>query len=89
MAITDRDKKLLETEFGRRILDITAPGTLESNFEGYECWELASQTGKDPLAGTDFGKTRWARVTEAAERANARARSLRWSASSGPPARTA
>jgi hypothetical protein len=71
VAITDRDKKLLETEFGRRILDITAPGTLESKFEGYEFWELASQTGKDPLAGTDFGKTMWARVTEAAERANA------------------
>ncbi|MDH5254381.1 MAG: DUF3604 domain-containing protein [Gammaproteobacteria bacterium] len=70
VAITDRDKKLLETEFGRRILDITAPGTLESKFKGYEFWELASQTGKDPLEGTDFGKTMWARATEAAERAN-------------------
>jgi hypothetical protein len=70
VAITNRDEKLLETEFGRTILDITAPGTLESKFEGYEFWELASQTGKDPLAGTDFGQTMWAKVTEAAERAN-------------------
>jgi hypothetical protein len=71
VAITGRDEKLIETEFGRKILGITAPGTLESKFEGYEFWELASQTGKDPLAGTDFGKTMWAKVTEAAERANA------------------
>jgi hypothetical protein len=70
VAITDRDKKLLETDFGRKILEIAAPGTLESKFKAYEFWELASQTGKDPLAGTDFGKTMWTKVTEAAERNN-------------------
>jgi hypothetical protein len=69
-AITNRDRKLPEQEFGRTILDITAPGTLESKSEGCEFRELASQTGKDPLSGTDFGQTMWARVTEAAERAN-------------------
>jgi hypothetical protein len=71
VAVTERNRTLLETEFGRNILDITAPGTLESKFKGYEFWELASQTGKDPLAGTDFGKTMWNKVTEAAERHNA------------------
>jgi hypothetical protein len=70
VAVTERNKTLTGTEFGRKLLEITAPGTLESKFQGYEFWELASQTGKDPLAGTDFGKTMWNMVTEAAERHN-------------------
>jgi hypothetical protein len=69
-AVTNRDPQLLATEFGRKIAEIMAPGTIESKFAGYEYWELASQTGKDPLAGTDFGKSMWAKATEAAERNN-------------------
>ena len=70
VAITDRDQTLLSAEFGRQILDIAAPGTLESRFEAYEFWEVASQTGTDPLAGTSFGPTMWAKSTEAAEQNN-------------------
>jgi hypothetical protein len=70
-AVTNGDPELLATEFGREIARIMAPGTLESKFEGYEFWELASQTGKDPLAGTNFGKSMWAKATEAAEKNNA------------------
>jgi hypothetical protein len=70
VAVTDRDETLLATEFGREILEIAAPGTIESKFEAYEFWELASQTGVDPLAGTAFGPTMWLKSTEAAERHN-------------------
>jgi hypothetical protein len=69
-AVTNADKELLATEFGRKIADIMAPGTLESKFEGYEFWELQSQTGEDPLAQTNFGKAMWAKATEAAEKNN-------------------
>jgi hypothetical protein len=69
-AVATRDPQLLATEFGRKMAEIMAPGTIESKFAGYEFWELASQTGKDPLAGTDFGKTMWAKATTAAERNN-------------------
>ncbi len=69
-AVANRDPQLLATEFGRKISEIMAPGTLESKFAGYEFWELASQTGKDPLAGSDFGKSMWLKATEAAERNN-------------------
>jgi hypothetical protein len=69
-AVANRNPQLLATEFGRKISGIMAPGTLESKFEGYEFWELASQTGKDPLAGSDFGKSMWLKATEAAERNN-------------------
>lgn len=69
-AVANRDPQLLATKFGRKITEIMAPGTLESKFAGYEFWELASQTGKDPLAGSDFGKSMWLKATEAAERNN-------------------
>ena len=69
-AVGNRDPELLATEFGRKIAEIMAPGTLESKFEGYEFWELQSQTGEDPLAETNFGKSMWAKATEAAERNN-------------------
>ena len=69
-AVANRDPQLLATEFGGKISGIMAPGTLESKFAGYEFWELASQTGKDPLAGSDFGKSMWLKATEAAERNN-------------------
>ena len=69
-AVTNGDKELLASEFGKKISKIMAPGTLESKFEGYEFWELASQTGKDPLAATNFGKSMWAKATEAAEKNN-------------------
>jgi hypothetical protein len=69
-AVANGDKELLASEFGRQIAKIMEPGTLASKFEGYEFWELASQTGKDPLAETNFGKSMWAKATEAAERNN-------------------
>jgi hypothetical protein len=69
-AVANRDPELLATEFGREIAGIMEPGTLESKFEGYEFWELASQTGEDPLAETNFGRNMWAKATEAAERNN-------------------
>ena len=69
-AVANRDPELLASEFGRKIAGIMAPGTLESKFEGYEFWELQSQTGEDPLAATNFGKTMWAAATDAAERNN-------------------
>jgi hypothetical protein len=70
-AVANRDPELLATEFGRKIAKIMAPGTIESKFAGYEFWELQSQTGEDPLAGTNFGRSMWARATEAAEKNNA------------------
>ena len=69
-AVANGDKELLASEFGRQIAKIMEPGTLASKFEGYEFWELASQTGKDPLAETNFGKSMWVKATEAAERNN-------------------
>ncbi|MGB5165736.1 MAG: DUF3604 domain-containing protein [Woeseiaceae bacterium] len=69
-AVANGDKELLASEFGRQIAKIMEPGTVESKFEGYEFWELASQTGNDPLAETNFGKSMWAKATEAAERNN-------------------
>ena len=69
-AVANRDPELLATEFGRKIAKIMAPGTIESKFAGYEFWELQSQTGEDPLAGTNFGRSMWARATEAAESNN-------------------
>ena len=70
-AVANRDPELLATEFGRKIAKIMAPGTIESKFAGYEFWELQSQTGEDPLAGTNFGRSMWASATEAAEKNNA------------------
>jgi hypothetical protein len=70
-AVANRDPELLATEFGRKIAKIMAPGNIESKFAGYEFWELQSQTGEDPLAGTNFGRSMWARATEAAEKNNA------------------
>ncbi len=69
-AVANRDHELLASDFGREISALMAPGTLESKFEGYEFWELASQTGNDPLAETNFGKSMWIRATEAAETNN-------------------
>ena len=69
-AVANSDHELLASEFGREISTLMAPGTLESKFEGYEFWELASQTGNDPLAETNFGKSMWAKATEAAETNN-------------------
>ena len=69
-AVANKDNELLATDFGKKISEIMSPGTLESKFEGYEFWELQSQTGKDPLAKTNFGKTMWSKATEAAESNN-------------------
>ena len=69
-AVASRDPELLATDFGRKISEIMAPGTIESKFAGYEFWELQSQTGEDPLAGTNFGKSMWSMATEAAEKNN-------------------
>ena len=69
-AVANRDSELLATEFGQKISEIMAPGTIESKFEGYEFWELQSQTGDDPLSDTNFGKSMWAKATAAAEENN-------------------
>jgi len=69
-AVIDGNKELMATEFGRELAKIVEPGTMESKFAGYEFWELASQTGKDPLAATNFGRSMWLKATEAAENNN-------------------
>jgi hypothetical protein len=70
-AVTNSEPELLVTEFGRKIAEIMSPGTIESKFEGYEFWEAQSQTGKDPLAKTNFGRSMWTKATAAAEQYNA------------------
>ena len=70
VAISENLAELLDTEWGRQIAEVAAPGTAESAREAYDVWLTKLNASDDPLAGTEFGKTMWLRVIEAAERNN-------------------
>jgi hypothetical protein len=69
-ALTEDSPILKENDWGRKIAEIYKPKTTEAQIKSYEFWMEATYSGKDPLAGTPFGRTMWERVTEAAERHN-------------------
>ncbi|MES0826592.1 DUF3604 domain-containing protein [Ruegeria sp. SCP11] len=72
IALEEEDPSLTENEWGREIVDIFAPRTIDAQLAAYEHWFSAvnEPDGADPLAGTAFGQTMWERVTQAAEAHN-------------------
>jgi hypothetical protein len=69
-ALEEENPVLSQNEWGREIAQVFEPRTLDARTAAYEKWMEATYQGEDPLAGTDFGKTMWSRVTEAAKRHN-------------------
>lgn len=73
-GLEEGNEALLGTEWGQGLAEIIAPKTEEAMAEAYLYWgntfALSGDRGGDPLAGTDFNKTMWQRMTEAAERHN-------------------
>jgi hypothetical protein len=70
IAMKEKNPVLLGTDWGKEIVKAVEPGTNQAMIEGYEMWMSRINAVDDPLAGTDFGKSMWERVTEAAERHN-------------------
>jgi hypothetical protein len=71
MAMAERNPVLMATDWGREIVETSAPGTVESMIAGYELWMSRINAVDDPLKGTDFAASMWQEVTAAAERHNA------------------
>ena len=73
-GLEEGNEALLGTEWGQGLAELIAPKTEEAMAEAYLYWgntfALSGDRGGDPLAGTDFNKTMWQRMTEAAERHN-------------------
>ena len=70
VAMAERSPVLMATDWGQEIVATTAPGTTESMIAGYELWMARINAVDDPLDGTDFARTMWERVTQAAEAHN-------------------
>jgi hypothetical protein len=72
-GLEESNEALLSTEWGQGLAKVIAPKTAEAMGEAYLYWGntfAAAENPKDPLAETDFNKTMWQRMTEAAERHN-------------------
>ncbi|MXN66931.1 DUF3604 domain-containing protein [Stappia sp. GBMRC 2046] len=72
-GIEEKNEALLGTEWGRGIAEVIAPKTPQAMADAYLYWAKTFSLGEnseDPLAATDFNKTMWQRMTEAAERHN-------------------
>lgn len=70
VAIAERNKVLLSTEWGRDISEIASPGTVEAMIASYDTWMKRLNAVDDPLKETTFGESMWKRVTAAAEEHN-------------------
>jgi len=72
-GLEEGNEGLLGTEWGRGLADVIAPKTEDAMAEAYLYWANTfafAENSEDPLAETDFNKTMWQRMTEAAERHN-------------------
>lgn len=74
-GLEEGNEDLLSTEWGKGIAEIIAPKTKEAQAKAYLYWGntfsgTSEKGAEDPLAATDFNKTMWHRMTEAAERHN-------------------
>ena len=71
IAIAEKDKGLLAEEWGRKISEIAAPGTMDAMMAAQNFWATQRQTGVDPLASsTELTKRMWDRIIDAAEKHN-------------------
>ena len=66
-AIAGADPELLATEFGSRVYDLVEAGDGPG---AYNVWLEAVNSGLDPLAESEFGRSMWLRLTAAAEEFN-------------------
>jgi hypothetical protein len=72
-GLEEGNKALLDTEWGQGLAKVIAPKTPEAMGKAYIYWGntfAMEKDPQDPLAATDFNKTMWQRMTEAAERHN-------------------
>jgi hypothetical protein len=70
-GLEESNKALLSTEWGQGLAEIIAPKTPEAMAKAYLYWGetfALAEDPADPLAETDFPKTMWQRMTEAAEK---------------------
>ena len=73
IALEEDNPVLQENDWGSTIAETYAPRTEEARLEAYIQWfgAVNAPGGSDPMAGTEFGKTMWQRITQAAEDHNA------------------
>lgn len=72
-GLEEGNEALLGTEWGKGLAEVIAPKTEEAMGEAYIYWAntfAMAENAEDPLTGTEFNKTMWQRMTEAAERHN-------------------
>ena len=72
-GLEEGNEALLGTQWGRGLAEVIAPKTPEAMGKAYLYWAKTfamADNPQDPLAATDFNKTMWQRMTEAAERHN-------------------
>jgi len=72
-GLAEGNEALFGTEWGRGLAAVMAPMTHEAAAEAYLYWAntfAMAENPVDPLAATDFNRTMWQRMTEAAERHN-------------------
>ncbi|MGD2171778.1 MAG: DUF3604 domain-containing protein [Gammaproteobacteria bacterium] len=73
IALEEDNPVLKQNAWGSKIAETFAPHTEEARLEAYIQWfgAVNEPGGADPMAGTEFGKTMWQRITQAAEDHNA------------------
>jgi hypothetical protein len=72
-GLEEGNEALLSTKWGQGLAKVIAPKTAEAMGKAYIYWGntfAMAENPEDPLAKTDFNKTMWQRMTEAAERHN-------------------
>jgi len=72
-GLEEGNEALLGTDWGKGLAEVIAPKTEDAMAKAYLYWANTfafAENSEDPLAGTDFNKTMWQRMTEAAERHN-------------------
>jgi len=70
VAIMRQDESLMANEWGRQMAELLAAGTLDAARAAIDEYQKVLNALEDPLEDTDFGKTAWNEIIDAAENHN-------------------
>ena len=70
IALKEQDASLQANQWGREMAELFAQGTVDSARAAIDMYQQALNALDDPLKDTDFGRTSWNRIIDAAERHN-------------------
>jgi len=67
VAIVERNPDLVANEWGRLMAELFSLGTTDAARAAIDSYQKVLNALEDPLEGTDFGRSSWHRIIEAAE----------------------